>query len=229
MKNFTLKLCLVAMTMLTAGAFQQRAMAQDFLGIFEKITDKNFDDFMANWIAWSANEAALAKNEAMNELTNQVVADLSEGSFYIKNYNENSKYTVFQCDLPVTKHSGELGNRKPQTDKFKEDEVESTSIRPFAETGKPILYLNNEIAVLLSKYIQSDRSGKRTEKLKEYFNVVPDSGGYHFCSVPYVAGFDVFADCVVVDCRVGWGNGSSIKYIPQTKYNKAETISEWMR
>lgn len=229
MKHFTLKLYLMAMAMLMTSAFQQRAMAQDFLGNFEKITDKNFDAFMANWIAWSAKEAEIAKNEAMNELTNQAVADLSKGNGYVERYNENSKYTVLQCDLPVTKHSGELGNRRPQTDKYKADEVESTSIRPYADTGKPILYLNNDMAMLLIQYIQSDRSGKRLEKLKEYFNVVPDGGGYHFCSVPYVSGFDIFSDCVVVDCRVGWGNGSSIKYIPQTKYNKAETISEWMR
>lgn len=229
MKNFTFKICLVAMTMLMTSAFQQRAMAQDFLGAFEKITDKNFDAFMESWLIWSANEAALAKNEAMNELTNQVVSDLSEGSGYVERYNENSKYTVLQCDLSIRKHSGELGNRRPQTDKYKEDEVESTSIRPFAETGKPILYLNNEMAMLLIQYVQSDRSGKRLEKLKKHFNVVPDGGGYHFCSVPYVSGFDIFSDCVVVDCREGWGNGSSIKYIPQTKYNKAETISEWMR
>lgn len=229
MKNFTFKLCLVAMTMLMTSAFQQRAMAQDFLGIFEKITDKNFDAFMENWIAWSSKEAMLAKREVMNELTNQVVADISDGSGYVERYNANSKYTVLQCDLSITKHSGELGKRKPQTDEYKEDETESVSIRPFAETGKPILYLNNEMAMLLIQYIQSDRSGKRLEKLKEYFNVVPDGGGYHFCSVPYVAAFDVFADCVVVNCREGWGNGSWVKYVPQFKYKKAETISEWMR
>lgn len=224
MKNLTIKICLVAMTMLVPSAFQQSAMAQDFLGIFEKITDKNFDDFVANWEHWSAMEAELARNDARNELTSLVVSDISEGSDYVKRYNENSKYTVLQYELTVTQHADKLNNRRPPFDRAS---GETVKIRPYAETGKPILYLNTEIATLLDKYIKSDTSGKRKEKVKALFNIVADNGGYHYCSVPFVAALDFFADCAVVEAREGWGNGNWIKYVQS--YKKAEVIGEWMR
>lgn len=227
MKKITMKVCLMAVAMLMLSGLQQKAVAQEFMSKYATITDKNFAKFMSDWVAWSAKEAEAAKAESMNVLTNQVVEDLSKGSGYVQRYNENSKYTVFQCDLSITKHEKELGNRKPQTDKYKSDAIEEKSIRPYAETGKPILYINNLIAMALMEYLEKDNSGKRMAQIKEYFNVVPDGGGYHFCSVPYVAHFDIFADCVVVDCREGWGNGTWVRY--NVGYKKADVVSEWMR
>lgn len=226
MRKLTFRSCLVAVAMLMLGS---TAQAQDFLSQYDKITDKNFDEFVSMWISWSKVESVAASREKMNDLTNQVVTDLSKGSDYVSRYNENSAYTVLQYELSVNKHSGNLGKRKPQTDEYNADEVESITIRPYAETGKPILYLNNEIAMMLMDYLQKDKDGKRREKLEAMFHIVPDSGGYHFCSVPYVAHFDVFADCVVVDARVGWGTGSWYKYVTTTAYKQSGVVAEWMR
>ena len=93
----------------------------------------------------------------------------------------------------------------------------------------------NEIADKIVAFINDKDRWERIEKLNGYFKVLPDEGGYHICSLPYISTFDVFTNCIVVSCREDWGSGSSIIYYKEITgneelfYRKGRTIESYMR
>ena len=236
MKVFNSTMWRIASAVAIFLAFSQGASAQPFLRKYNKITEKNLPKFITSWESWSDSLACEAKGEDLNALTKQVNKDISEEmKKYLENVYGGSRYFVLQTDISVRVHSGARAKRKPHDKDFNDDVVESYSIIPLVETDKPILYLNNEIADKIVSFINGKDRWERIEKLNGYFKVLPDEGGYHICSLPYISTFDVFTNCIVVSCREDWGSGSSIIYYKEITgneelfYRKGRTIESYMR
>lgn len=202
------------------------AMAQDFLSGYKKLSEKNIEAFMQAWAKWSETLAEDAKGDPMNGFFQMAFTD-HENTTYIKEYNEGCQYTVLSTKLSLKSHNEELNGRKPSSYAYEKDITGERDIVPYVETGKPVLYLNNEIAILLKTYLDNDKDGSRKAYLSQYMKVMPDTGGYHLCSLPYIASFDLFKDCIAVHCRQGWGGGIWVKY--KVKITKKEVISEYIR
>ena len=236
MKAFNSKIWRIASAVAIFLAFSQGASAQTFLKKYNRITEKNLPKFITSWESWSDSLAREAKDESLNALTRQVNKDISEEmKKYLENVYGDSRYFVLQTDISVRVHSGTRSRRKPRGKDFDNDIVERYSIVPFVDTDKPILYLNDEIADKIVAFINAKDRWERIEKLNGYFKVLPDEGGYHICSLPYISTFDVFTNCIVVSCREDWGSGSSIVYYKEITgneelfYRKGKTIESFMR
>lgn len=236
MTAFNSKMWRIASAVAIFLVFSQGASAQTFMKKYNKITEKNLPKFITSWESWSDSLACEAKVEDLNALTSQVNKDISEEmKRYLENTYGNSRYYVLQTDISVRVHSGARSRRKPSDKDFNDDIVERYSIVPIVETDKPILYLNNEIADKIVAFINGKDRWERIEILNGYFKVLPDEGGYHICSLPYISTFDIFTNCIVVSCRKDWGSGSSIVYYKEITgneelfYKKGKTLESFMR
>lgn len=205
----------------------QKASAQDFLKKYKSITEKNLPEFIEAWAQWSAPLAEKAKADLDNTLTQKVWADLMKDSKYLRSYNAEGHYIVLPLDLTVRLHSQEIGKRRPDDSNFKDDVVEHHDIVPYVDTPKPILYLTAEIAKRLDEFIGKGESSSREQVVKTYFNCVRDTGGHHYCALPYIGAYDIFPECTVVYCRKGWGEGSWINY--EQTWKQGKTLGEYIR
>lgn len=205
----------------------QKASAQDFLKKYKSITEKNLPEFIEAWAEWSAPLAEKAKADLDNTLTQKVWADLTKDSKYLRSYNAEGRYTVLPLDLTVRLHSQEIGKRRPGDANINQDVTVERSIVPYVETDKPILYLNTEIAKRLDDFIKKGEGSTREALIKTYFYYVADTGGHHYCALPYIGAYDIFPECTVVYCRKGWGEGSWINY--EQTWKQGKTLGEYIR
>lgn len=206
----------------------QTAAAQDFLKKYKTITEKNLPEFIEAWAQWSAPLAEKAKTDLDNSLTRKVWADLQKDSKYLREYNAGGRYTVLPLDVTVRFHAQELGKRRPNDSGFDDDVTAQSNLVPYVETDKPILYLNTEIAKRLDEFIKKGEGFTRENTVNAYFYCVRDTGGYHYCALPYIGAFDVFGDAnTVVYLRKGWGEGSWINY--EQTWKKGKTLGEYIR
>lgn len=206
----------------------QTASAQNFLKKYKHLNETNLPAFIEAWAEWSAPLAEKAKADLDNTLTQKVWTDLTSDSKYLREYNAGGRYTVLPLDLTVRLHSQEIGKRRPSDSNFDGDVVERHDIVPYVETPKPILYLNTEIAKRLDEFIGKGEGREREEIVKTYFNAIRDTGGYHYCTLPYIGAFDVFSGGnTVVYLRKGWGEGSWINY--EQTWKQGKTLGEYIR
>lgn len=206
----------------------QTASAQDFLKKYKSVTVKNLPEFIEAWAEWSAPLAEQAKADLNNTLTRKVWADLTKESKYLREYNAEGRYTVLPLDVTVRFHTQELGKRRPNDSGFNDDVTAKCPLVPYVETDKPILYLNTDIAKRLDDFIRKGEGREREEMVKAYFNAIRDTGGYHYCTLPYIGSFDTFNDSnTVVYLRKGWGEGSWINY--EQTWKQGKTLGEYIR
>lgn len=191
----------------------QTASAQSFLKKYKHLNETNLPAFIEAWAEWSAPLAEKAKADLDNALTRKVWADLTKDSKYLREYNDGGRYTVLPLDLTVRLHSQEIGKRRPGDSNFDDDVVERHEIVPYVDTPKPILYLTTEIAKRLDEFIEKGEGNTREQTVKPYFYCVRDTGGHHYCTLPFIGAYDVFNDnSTIVYCRQGWGEGQWIGY-----------------
>lgn len=228
MKTSRLRLGWLLIAACLALCSAQTAAAQDFLKKYKSINEKNLPEFIEAWAQWSAPLAEEAKADLNNTLTCKVWADLLKESKYLREYNAGGRYTVLPIDISSRFHSQPLGKRRPSDSGFDADVTATCHLTPYVETDKPILYLNADIAKRLDDFIRKGEGSEREDMVKVYFNAIRDTGGYHYCTLPYIGSFDTFNDSnTVVYLRKGWGEGSWINY--EQTWKQGKVLGEYIR